>query len=123
MDDSTNIVDQPDISFEDVLVKIGAFGKSQIRIYLLASIVDVPIGLLILFFLFGGANPGWYCLSDSDVSQLNATYNMSVWHIRDALPNGTMTAGWAEKVCSINSTLCAEIVFKPGYTSIVTEVS
>ena len=108
------------ITFDDILEQVGAFGKSQLRVFLLTSLFDVPLNWLVLFFLFGGANPGWYCVSQEGTAYLNVTQTGSVEDVYQILENDT--ALWAEGVCSLNGTKCDSIIFKGGYITVVTEV-
>lgn len=108
------------VAFDDVLDSIGQFGWAQFKVLLISSIFDIPMACAILFFLYGGYNPGFYCLSSQAVERNMSVNDIMLMEGQDA--NGTVTGLWAPDVCSINATSCSAIVFKPGYESIITEV-
>ena len=119
---------EPYITFDDLLQKIGAFGPAQVKVYILTSLFDVALAVILMFFLFGGANPGWYCIptqeesSGNDSSYFLVNETRSTGFLAEKVSTAFLVRKDWENVCSVNGSRCERFVFKPGQTTIVTEV-
>ena len=51
--------------FEAILDQVNAFGPYQWRIWFIGGVFEMPMAFCVMFFVFGGANPGWYCGQDT----------------------------------------------------------
>ena len=49
------------LGFDDVLDQVNPFGPYQWRTWFIGAVFEVPMAFCIMFFVFGGANPGWKC--------------------------------------------------------------
>ena len=103
-------------NFEEVLQKIGPFGKFQIILFILVSLSDILTSVSLQFFIFGAANPGYVCLADDTLS------------IDDIYRNGTFVAppvnstSYSINECDVNGRPCITRIYKQDFTSIITEV-
>ena len=103
-------------TFEDILQKIGSFGKFQIVLFVLVNVSDILTSVSLQFFIFGAANPGYVCLADDTLS------------IDDIFKNGTFVAppvnstSYSINECDVNGKPCIARIYKQGFSSIITEV-
>ena len=82
-----------EVSFEDdILSVIAPTGRFQIRVMVWATLVDIPVVLCVLFFIFAAVNPGFTCVSET----VNST---------------TLQEIDFNNVCEINGTSCSQVVF------------
>ena len=49
------------MGFDAILDQVNPFGPYQWRTWFIGGVFEVPMAFYIMFFVFGGANPGWEC--------------------------------------------------------------
>ena len=104
----------PTGSFEVLLERLGSFGPYQIRTFILTSLLDLPACWVAMFFLFGGYNPGFVCVSQAGKALVdNGTFSVTT------APNDT----WGADQCQVNGSDCVAIIFNEDYHSALTEVT
>jgi len=53
---------------DDLLLKVGQFGRFQIILFVYFTIQHVIIALIVMSIVFVGAQPNWWCIvNDSDI--------------------------------------------------------
>ncbi|XP_074649110.1 organic cation transporter protein-like [Tubulanus polymorphus] len=89
-------------SFEEILETLGHFGRFQIRIFVILTLMDLPNINVIMLYIFSHYVPPWTCLRLAE----NAS-----------LPNNT------DRLCSFNGSKCVEFDydFTNALTSLITE--
>lgn len=102
---------QPDMHFDDVIDKLRPFGPYQWKVWIIASMFEIPCSAGMLFFVFGAGNPGWSCY----VFRGGNTTGQGILQLSNWTPT-------ADDVCGSNITLCDRITYRDEFTSIVTEV-
>lgn len=112
----TFVKDEESMTFDDLLQKLNSFGPYQIKVFVLTTLFDFPGCWVAMFFLFGGYNPGYYCLSnEAKLANDNGTFNVNDYVNR--------TDFITEDVCIVNGSKCSRLLFKDTYHSALTEVS
>lgn len=61
------------LTIEEVLKKIGPYGKTQKLLDLLFSVMNIPIGMQVLITTFTAITPSWKCVSNSTHCPYNDT--------------------------------------------------
>ena len=140
--ETTMATEDRDPDFESaILAKIKPFGKFQIRVVVWGILIDIPVAMNIMFFLFGGANPGYSCVTLQDSLANNYSHGTGSDHPnlytgisnddgrRLFRGNVTWRAGlenlmtWPQDVCHVNHTECTFHLFhEESFTSVVSEV-
>ena len=110
------------VDFDDILHKIGSFGKYQILLFAFCAVRDIFSSWLMMFFMFSNAHPGFRCASTADV---NVTAEGPFYH--DVTNEMTSLANFTDSdddinKCTSHGIPCTEFVFNDDFTSIITEV-
>ena len=105
--------------FDDLLDDVRQFGPFQWRVFIIASIFEAPAAMGLLFFVFGGANPGWHCegLTNTTLSSLTNSTPL----ILPISPGETLSDSNHTKVDQCLQE-CPVRVYNDDFTSVVTEV-
>ena len=61
-------------SIDEILPYVGEFGRYQIVLVSMLSIIILCCGFPILIMYFAGQNPAWKCVNNSTVCNLNGTF-------------------------------------------------
>ena len=79
------------MDFDSALEHIGGFGRHQIRIYFIVSLISLPLSAQVLIVVFVGAVPEWKCPSpEGDILHCNSSHARYI-HTYIAL---FVNAGW-----------------------------
>ena len=105
--------------FDDLIGDVRQFGPFQWRMFAIAGIFEAPAAMGLLFFVFGGANPGWHCegLTNTTLSLPTSSTPLSV----PTSPGKTLSDSnnTQEDQCLQE---CPVRVYNDDFTSVVTEV-
>ena len=102
--------------FEDIIKKIGSFGRYQIRVFILVSLSETPCAWAMVLAVFTHATPKIFCFNVV-TAQLNGANNASV----ESKGNQSGTTDREPEHC-LNGTICSNHTYGEEFTSIVTEV-
>ena len=105
--------------FDDLLDDVLQLGPFQWRMFAIAGIFNAPAAMGLLFFVFGGANPGWHCEGLTNTTLSSPTNNTLL--IVPISPGETLSDSNHTKVDQCLQE-CPVRVYNDDFTSVVTEV-
>lgn len=89
------------MDFDSALEHIGGFGRHQLRIYFVVSLISLPLAAQMLIIVFVGAVPEWKCpTSVGDILHCNSSH---------------------AHCCDKDGSICLGAQFSTEFTSIATE--
>lgn len=89
------------MDFDSALEHIGGFGRHQLRIYFVVSLISLPLAAQMLIVVFVGAVPEWKCPSpEGDILHCNSSH---------------------ARCCDKDGSICPGAEFSTEFTSIATE--
>ena len=89
------------MDFDSALEHIGGFGRHQLRIYFVVSLISLPLAAQMLIVVFIGAVPEWKCPSpNGDILHCNSSH---------------------AQCCDTDGSMCPGAAFSTESTSIATE--